>query len=656
MAVIVPANPLPEIRAPFWRQRQRDTAVPALRAQWHCLEAAGTIDNFRIAAGRRRGRRRGFFYADSDAYKWADATARTLALVEDGELADLLAEFTSLVTAAQAADGYLFTYNQIHFPEQRWVNLQVEHELYCLGHLIEAGIAAASLERQRPLFDAALRAADLLVRDFATAGPDRTPGHPEVEIALIRLADVTGVATYRDLAARFVEERGRGRLFAVRFVREVLSQARRARMVAARQEETDRLGFDVQETLHPGEGLRLALRALPEFLSGRYQQQHAPVRTLRQPVGHAVRWGYLAAAATMLARAGDDAALLASLDAAWRRMVDARLYVTGGVGALPVIEGFGRDFELDNASAYCETCAAIASVLWSQEMLRAQGEARFADLVEWQLHNAVAVGVALDGRRYLYRNPLESVGEIERRPWFRTACCPSNVSRTWASLAGAVADDDRAGVRVQQLWSTAEFVVGPAAAPLRLRIDSDLPWHGRVAIEVEVAGEIDAALRVRIPSWSGAPTVRLDGRAAGVELPAGAARATASGYSPYGSYYAVFPGPWRGRRQIELELPMEVRVHRADARVRGNRGKVALSRGPVVYCLEGADHPDVPIPGAVLDLRAPLTLGAADDLDGCVTIESHTPDGRPLRFVPYFAWANRTRGGMQVWVDAERRA
>lgn len=644
-----------ELRAPFWHARQRETAAAALLAQWQHLEAAGTIDNFRIAAGLARGPRRGLFFVDSDAHKWADAAARTLQLIDLPEVAAHLDDFIAVVAAAQAADGYLFTYNQVHFPGTRWVNLQVEHELYCHGHLIEAGLAAAVLPRHARLFEVARRAADLLVRRFAAATPRETPGHPEVELALLRLAEATGDERYAALAARFLEQRGRGRGFGLRLLRELASHAVRARSVLRRQVDAGRLDYDARETLHPDEGWGLVLRSLPEILSGRYQQQHAPLRAHRAPVGHAVRWGYLATAAARLARRTGDRELLNDLATAWRAMVTAHAYVSGGVGARAIVEGFDRPYALGNASAYCETCAAIASVLWSHEMHRAGPSAACADLIEWQLHNAVAVGIALDGRHYLYRNPIESPDGLERRPWFDVACCPSNVSRTWAALGGFVVHASAREVWIDQYWSTGEVDLSAAGPPLRLRIDSDLPWHGRATVEIDAPEPVDAAVHLRIPSWSGPPALRRDGVAVAVTPADRPAPATASGIAPWASYYATLPGPWQGRSRVELELPMSVRVLRADPRVADARGKIALSRGPILYCLEAVDHPGQPIPGAAVDLAAPLALDVADDLDGCLTIGARAPGGAPLRFVPYFAWANRARGGMQVWVDEGAR-
>ncbi len=639
-------------RPPFWRKRQCDMAEAVLLAQWQRLEAAGTLDNFRIAAGRQDGARRGLFFVDSDAHKWADAAARTLHRIDSDAIAQCLDEYIDIVGAAQDDDGYLYTFNRIHFPRTRWVNLQVEHELYCHGHLIEAGIAAARLPRHARLLDIARKAADLLVREFSDATAERTPGHPEVELALLRLADATGDARYADLASRFLEQRGRGSGFGRRLLREFASHAWRMRTILARNDGRAELDYNARETLNAGEGWGLLLRSVPTFLSGRYQQQHRPLREMRSPVGHAVRWGYLAAAAAHLARRDADDSLLDSLDAAWRSQVHEHLYASGGIGAHAIVEGFGQPYDLGNRSAYCETCAAIASVLWSRELHAARPEARYADLIEWQLFNAVAAGISLDGTTYLYRNPLESEAGIERRPWFHVACCPSNISRTFASIDDFLLGVSARALRIDQLWTCERVDLRPSGLPIQLSIQSDLPWHGRARIEIETEGRVEIPVHLRIPGWAGKPVVVRDGEHLPVPDTRGTTVATASGFSPFASYYVALAGPWQGRTRLEISLPMEIRLHRSDARVRENRGKVALSRGPLLYCLEGVDNPGVPVPGAALNPNAPLSLGVSDALEGAVTIEGRTPTGEPLRFVPFYCHANRARSGLQVWVAA----
>jgi len=649
-----------QVDDPFWSARQQANREVAIPYQWEQLERTGTIDNFRLAAGDREGTRQGFFYSDSDAHKWAEAAANALEGGADPRLSTLLETYLDLVTRAQEDDGYLFTYNQLHFPGTRWKNLQVEHELYTLGHLIEAGVALYRATGDARLLTVARRGADLAVQVFRGASPIRTPGHQEIEIALVRLFHATGERAYLDLAARFLEGRGRTRLFGAHLAAQFVSQVRRAREVERQRRAADasgedrRLGFDFTENLTDEEPPLLAVRANAAFLSGRYQQQHAPIRHQTVPEGHAVRWGYQSAAVAMLYQETGDTSLLDALRAAWEHMVCRRMYVTGGVGSLPMIEGFGRDWELHDRFAYCETCAALASVFWSWEMLRATGEARYADLVEWQLLNAAAVGVALDGCHYLYRNPLESPGGLTRRPWFHTACCPSNVSRTWAALGRYLFGWSAGAVWVHQYIGSEVALSGfPEAPPLTLAVRSDLPWEGRVEVEVQAQSPVDAVVHLRIPSWTSAPTVRIEGEALLAEPPERELPTTASGYVPHRSWYLPLRRRWEGRTRIALDLPMEVTLRRADPRVRTARGRVAITRGPLVYSLESCDNPGAGVPDATLDVAAGLTTGArADWLGGGPVIEARDPGGQPLTLIPYYAWANREPSAMQVWIRA----
>ncbi len=651
--------PLPgevEITGGFWGNRLAINRRDALIHQWEQLEKSGRLDNFRIVAGMKKGIRRGFFYDDSDVHKWAEAAALTLAARPDAEIEKLLAEYIELMRRARTPEGYLFTYNQFHFPGARWKNLQIEHELYTLGHLIEAGVSHHQATGEDSLLETVMAAADLVVREFDCAGPSKTPGHEEIEIALIRLHRLTGRREYLETARLFLENRGRMRLFGLRLILQFARQSRRAAAIRKRERALTGAagggGFDFTEQLGTREPPFLKIRSAFSFLSGAFFQQHRPIRKQRVPRGHAVRWGYLATATAMLHHETGDASLLDTLTAAWDRMVTRRMYVTGGLGSLPVIEGFGRDFEMDNRYAYCETCAALASVFWSREMLLATGEAPYADLIEWQLHNAAAAGIALDGRSYLYRNPLESEG-IARKPWFGTACCPGNISRTWASLGGYIFSLRGREIMVHQYIDSVYEPAEPGECGLvRIAIRTELPREGRAVIEMTCVPGSRAVLSLRIPSWSGPPSIVVNGEPWPTGVPPGV-RATASGYSPYGSYYARFDREWKRENRIEIELPMEILIRRSDRRVRANRGRVALTRGPLVYCLESVDNPGTRIPGARLDPSRPLTARLREPhFSGACAIVGSGPDGETLTFIPYFSWANRGASSMEVWVKA----
>ncbi len=646
-----------KISGGFWGGRCAMNRDNAIFYQWSQLEQTGRIENFRIVAGTRQGFRTGFFYNDSDVHKWAEAAATILTEGPHPNLEKILDEYISIIRGAQAEDGYLFTYNQFHFPGDRWKNLQIGHELYTHGHLIEAGIAHGSATGRNDLMEIARKAANLVVRDFTGAGPAMTPGHEEVEIALIRLYRTTGEKKYLETARHFLEQRGRSACFGLGLIKQFLSQSRRAGIIRKQENEINGgvsapAGFDFTENLTATEPPFLKLRAHWSFLTGRYFQQHHPIRKQRIPEGHAVRWGYLATAMAMLFRETGDRSIIETLTAAWERIVQRRMYVTGGIGSLPVIEGFGRDYELDNRYAYCETCAALASVFWSHEMLMATGEARYADLIEWQLYNAASAGIALDGCSYLYRNPLESEGQ-KRRPWYATACCPSNVSRTWASLGKYIYSIDNNDLWIHQYIDCNATFGTEDGFPIRaqIMIDSKLPWEGQVSIRMNIDDPSEFTLRLRIPSWSGNPSIIINNSQEKIDIPSRPDIVTASGYSPYRSCYISLKRNWDKNSSISIIFPMDIAVHRSHRKVKPNRGKIALSRGPLVYCLESIDNPATVIPGAAIDTTKEVEPRFSENhFGGAWLLEGSDPAGNFLTFIPYFCWANRGQSNMEVWV------
>jgi len=648
------------IKGGFWGPRLSMNAKDAIFYQWEKLEETGHIDNFRIVAGTKSGFRRGFFYYDSDVYKWVEAASKILASGPDEKLEKLLDDYTEILEKCQDQEGYVYTYNQFHFPGERWRNLFIEHELYTLGHLIEAGVSLYEYTGKERLLDIAKKCADLIVRDFSKAGNDRAPGHEEIELALIRLFRVTGEGSYLKMAEGFLERRGRISLFWLKLIRQFLSQNSRARIIHEQEKKqgisTDgALGFDFTENLQDEEPPFIGLRTNIQFLTGKYFQQHRPIRKQKVPAGHAVRWGYLATAAVLLYQENGDASLLNTFSKAWDRMVTRRMYVTGGIGSLPLVEGFGRDYELDNVFAYCETCAALAGIFLSWELLLATGDAKYADLMEWQLYNAASVGIALDGHSYLYRNPLESKGALDRKPWFGTACCPSNVSRTWAGLGKYIATESQAGIHIHQYISGDLSLLEQNGGTLGLSIESALPWDGNVAIDISIEKPVHTTLLLRIPGWAGKPVLVINGENHDYTEPDRVTRETASGYSPFDSWYLPVTRKWNDKDRIELTLPMAVREHRSHEKVKNNRGKVALSRGPLVYCLESIDNPEVPVPDAVLSSGHPVVPRFSEEhFKGACLLEGRDSMDRPLLFIPYYSWANREFSSMQVWTAKEQ--
>jgi DUF1680 family protein len=422
----------------------------------------------------------------------------------------------------------------------------------------------------------------------------------------------------------------------------------------------------------------ITARFFASALSGRYFQQHRPVRQQTEPVGHAVRFAYQETALAMLQREVGDESLLPALEQAWEQMVTRRMYVSGGIGSLPVIEGFGRDYELDPELAYAESCAALGCMFWNWEMGLITREAKYADLLEWQLYNAAGVGMGLDGKSYLYNNPLACRGGVTRQPWFDVACCPSNLSRTWAHLGRYLYSGQE-----DELWLH-QYVGGRARLDLgqeegsvsvELEVDAGLPWSGRVSIRVTPSTAVDLALHLRIPSWAAACTLSINGEPL---PPPGPPRArdslepTASGYDPRAAYYHALRRTWSPGDVIGLEFAMPLVVRRPHPSVKSQRARVALTRGPLVYCLESVDNPGIDIFGVQLDLDSFRATGpqrsfagsrgsssspedrTAPGLTDFRLLQGRTGDGQPVTAIPYAFWANRGESQMTVLVRPAR--
>jgi len=646
------------IQGGFWGPRLVMNAQKAIDHQWKQLERTGCIQNFRLVAEKVEGIREGYFFADSDAYKWLDAAARVYASHPSTELYHQMDEFIDLIQHTQTGDGYIYTYNQLIFPDVRWQNLQIEHELYCHGHLIEAAVSHFEATSERILLEVAIKAADLLVRDFSGAGPEATPGHQEIEIALIKLYRCTGQEAYLLLAEQFIEQRGRIKPFITHILENKKSHEARATQVedlhaaylADHPEHREHFQLPPDNVnLKPPWGKQ---RQFLNQATGKYFQQHKPVRQQSVPVGHAVRFAYLETAIAMLHREHPDESLRKTLEKTWDHMVSRRMYVTGGTGALPNIEGFGRDYELDPFYSYSETCAALGLIFWNGEMTQISGDARYADLTEWLLYNAAAVGLGQDGTSYLYNNPLACRGEVTRQAWYKCPCCPSNISRTWADLGRTVASTNGEDVWVHQYISSSLELQGGCG----LTLDSGLPWDGDVSLTLAPVQPAEFSLHLRIPSWSTGLTVRVNGESAPLEAGLGEAQqpksgiSTASGYDPRTSRYLPLKRTWSPGDRVDLAFEMGIQLLKTHPKVRPTRRQVAITRGPLVYCLESIDNPGVDVFNAQLD---PASLHAEHReglFDGVTVLRGTAPQGFPLTFIPYYLWANRGESRMTVYV------
>lgn len=635
----------------FWGRWTEIHLEKALDHQWRELVATGALENFEYAAGTAEGPYRSNFASDSDVYKWVDAASRALAIRPDPIIEARISTVAGLVEAAQDSDGYVATWIQAQFPQSRFVNLELEHELYCMGHLIEAGVSHFEATGSTRILALGERAADLLVAEFMGAGAAKLDGHPGVEIGLMRLYRCTGKNDYLELAKRMIDRRGTGKHFASHFLRSLARTAehfvksgmnrRRAARGSAGELGTRREARRELRVRASAVG-----RVIRESLSGRTFQLQEPVRSLAGPVGHAVRFMYLQTAVAMLARETGDESLREASERSWQRFVEAHMFVSGGAGAMPLLEGFGDDYDLNPDTAYAETCAAIGGCMWTREMGLLTGEAAFDDLYEWQLLNAAGVGMSPEGDSYFYDNPLRSSGGIQRRSWFPIPCCPPNLSRHWLSLGTSQFSWGKGELRVHQYFSgNASLDVGSVS------MRSSLPWEGRVSIDFEpdsAEAEIERLL-LRIPWWAGESSVRVDGGAlVTVSQDAHYAKRSATGFNPTRSRWQEIRLQGAKTVNIKVEFEMPVRFLKQDERIPLVGGSVALARGPLLYCIEGHDNGgDIRDVGIGSEVTSRFDAGL---LGGATVLECESDSGNPLIFVPYFLWANRGAGAMSPFV------
>jgi DUF1680 family protein len=608
----------------LWADRQRLNVAVVLP---HCtgwMERAGWLDNMRVlgAHGPVTGRR-GREFADSEIYKLLEACAWEAGRSGDSTANQMVTAWGQTLAAAQSPDGYINTNFGRSGQAARYSDLEWGHELYCMGHLIQAGVARLRSHGEDDLVGVVRRAADHICREFGPAGRNAICGHPEVETALVELYRATGEARYLEQARLFVERRG-NRLLA------------------------------------------------PGPFGSEYFSDHVPVRQASVFEGHAVRALYLASAAVDVAVETGDDGLLAAVVRQWKRTIAARTYLTGGMGARHEGESFGDDFELPPDGAYCESCASVAAVQLAWRLLLATGDAQYADFAERALHNTIAGALAADGRAFFYTNPLHqrAAGAVPdpdalspraatglRAPWFEVSCCPTNLARTLASLGGYTATADDAGLRIELITGAEIQTALAGGRRVGLRVTTDYPWAGRVRIEVTESDGAPWRISVRVPSWARGATLSVGGQAQA---------ATAGGY-------AQAERPWRPGDELVLELPVTPRWTFPDSRLDAVRGTVAVERGPLVYCAESVDLPA----GVELDRLSVVTSVAPRDAGeatpqaidvaavaapggpsawpyGADRPAGADPVPRPLRLIPFYARANRGPAAMRVFLPEHR--
>jgi DUF1680 family protein len=582
----------------FWSPRIERNRTVTVEANLRQCEQTGRIRNFAVAGKLVAGKHEGALYNDSDVYKVLEGIAYTLADKRDADLEKRTDAIIDQIAAAQQPDGYLNTYYTLVEPQNRWKNIRHGHELYCAGHLIEAAVAYHQATGKRKLLDVATRFADHICATFGPGRRVETCGHEEIELALVKLYRATDDAKYLRQAQFFLDVRG---------------------------------------------------RADQRRLFGDYAQDHKPLREQTEVVGHAVRAMYLYSAMADVAALTGDAGLLRALDAIWHDVVDRKMYVTGGIGPSAHNEGFTVSYDLPNDSAYAETCAAIGMALWNHRMFLMTGDGKYADILEREVYNGLLSGVSLAGDRFFYVNPLGSKGKHHRVPWFDCSCCPTNIVRYLPAMGErAYAHSDTGIWTVLYMGSTAEVTLKDGKVTLEQA--SRYPWAGGIQLHVIPEKSFAFDLYLRIPGWCREkPTVEVNDQ----PVPA----------PPVENGYLRISRTWRQEGdRVRLRLPMEIeRVH-ADPRVKADVGRVALQRGPIVYCLEGVDNNGrvrnlvLPADAELRWTHRPQQLGGIAVVRGRALEVSANAKGErvtkrmPFEAVPYYAWDNREPGEMVVWL------
>ncbi len=603
----------------FWKPTMDKVATATLQA---CITQTEVktprIRNFEKVARKKGEKFEGIFYDDSDVYKALEAIAYSLKNHPDAALEKKADEWIDKIAAAQLEDGYIGTYYTLGEFDKRWSDMSM-HEDYNGGHLIEAAVAYYNATGKRKLLDVAIRFADHFDNLFGPGKRHWVTGHQELELALVKLYTVTQNKKYLALAHWLLEERGH--------------------KYAKGYTWTD-------------------------WKDTAYAQDVVPVREQKEITGHAVRAMYLYTGAADVAALTGDEGYMKAMNNVWEDVVYRNMFLTGGIGSSGRNEGFSIDYDLPNEQAYCETCASVGMVFWNQRMNLMTGDSKFIDVLERSLYNGARDGLSLTGDRFFYGNPLASRGQHYRREWFGTACCPANIARLVASVGDYVYSVSPEGVWVNLfIGSQTNLKFGKTEIPLQM--ETNYPWEGSVKLTVQPKSKVKFAMYVRIPGW-----------ARGEAVPGGLYQFADKTVKPFtltlngkpveytmDKGYAVINRDWKKGDQIELVLPMEVKQVVARPEVSQDQDRVALQRGPVVYCVEGADNGNQAWNMIVPEKTTFTTTFKPDLLDGITTIQFESPtievggDGttvatakKTVTAIPYYSWCNRGQNAMQIWL------
>ena len=619
------------IRDSFWSPKQQlilDTAIDyqekILNDQIPGAEKSHAVANFRIAAGLEEGEFYGMVFQDSDVAKWLEGVAYTLTIRPDADLEKRADAVIDIIARAQQPDGYLNTYFTIKEPEHRYQNLLECHELYCAGHMMEAAVAYYDATGKDTLLKVMERMADNIAAHIGPGKIEGVPGHPEVEIGLMRMYHTTGKEQYRDMAQYFIDRRGQDPDWF--------------------QKERQNRDWE-HYPMNPADT--------------KYNQSFAPVRQQKTAEGHAVRAVYLYTAMADLAASIGDESLLLACETLWENIVQKRMYVTGSIGSTVEGEAFTIDYDLPNDTAYAETCASIGMVFFGKQLLDITLDGKYADIIELELYNGILSGMQLDGQRFFYVNPLEVnpgvSGELygyrhvlpQRPGWYACACCPTNTVRLITSLGQYVFSENP-----QTIFSN--LFIGGAydLDKARIQVESQYPWQGDITYRIQPKAETAFSLALRIPRFAKELQITVNGEPWQAVPEKG---------------YAYLSRGWAQGDVVQVHFDMPVRRIYANPAVRANAGRVALMRGPLVYCLEGIDNSAPlqalhlprssgfelhPAPEGVLKGNLLLTAQGLRYVDRPVLYSDEPPRQEPvtLTAVPYYAWGNRGLNQMLVWI------
>ncbi len=630
------------LRDGFWGPRLKvhhDVTIPH---SIDCLAKDGHVTNFDKAAGKFEGPLKGHHAFDSDLHKVLEGAMLSLQHFKDPQLRQRVDDIVNRILAAQQKDGFLISFFIVNGLDKRWDDLRLQHQMYNAGHFFEMAGAHQQLTGEPMVLDSAKRFADHIDGIF---GPNKrydVDGHQEVELALIKLYRATGERRYLDLAKFFLDERGHAH-------------------------GAQRKPFDPKSVVQPTkpEG-KVTPEQQREFWHARLRlrngrmQDHKPVIEQHEAVGHAVRAGYMYSAMADVVRFMEAPGYENALDHLWSDVVGRKMYVTGAIGTGQYDdEGFGDPYLLPNRSAYCESCAAIAHVLWQYRMNLLKGQAKYADVMELALYNGMLSGISISGDKFFYQNPLASENGGSRSTWIGLSCCPTNLARIIPQIGGLAYARGKKQVLVNLYVAGEASVKMDDGGTLKLSQQTEYPWDGRVRLTVAPEQAAECTLSLRIPGWAlgrpvpsdlyfpsktklGAVTLKVNGEAVDA--------------TPGDDGYVHLKRTWKPGDVVELDLPMPVQRVYAHGKIKEDVGKVTLMRGPLVYCVEAADQPEVNVARLALPADSELSAEHRSDLLGGVTVikGAALADGkRPvtLTAIPYYAWSNREKGAMTVWMD-----